>query len=220
MRTYEETVESLNAMITEIHENAVTHGWWEEGRKAGEIYALIHSELSEALEEFRDDKPDIYCGAYGSDWCHICYGDTSVICPDVDCLECIEMGEESGKLPHKTEGVIVELADAVIRILDYCGMKRFQLEISEADVDDEKDLARLISVLHAGVSQAFLDADAAEELPDPECLYLKGEVAELSSVVKYIWHYVGILGYDLTTIIGIKHRYNKTRPYKHGGKKI
>lgn len=37
----------------EIHQNAVEHGWWEEERNFGELIALVHSELSEALEEVR-----------------------------------------------------------------------------------------------------------------------------------------------------------------------
>ena len=41
----------------EIHENAVAHGWWEEDRTISEICALIHSELSEALEEARAALP-------------------------------------------------------------------------------------------------------------------------------------------------------------------
>lgn len=40
----------------EIHENAVEHGWWEEERNFGELIALCHSELSEALEEVRKGK--------------------------------------------------------------------------------------------------------------------------------------------------------------------
>lgn len=92
----------LSELVKDIHQNAVKHGWWEEERSFGEIIALCHSELSEALEEYRKgNQPD-------------------------------------------------ELADCIIRILDYCGY---------ADIDIEK-------------------------------------------------------------AIKIKHEYNKTRPYKHGGKKI
>lgn len=40
----------------EIHQNAVEHGWWEEERNFGELIALVHSELSEALEEVRAGK--------------------------------------------------------------------------------------------------------------------------------------------------------------------
>ena len=43
----------LNRLAADIHRNAVEHGWWEGERSFGEIVALCHSELSEALEEYR-----------------------------------------------------------------------------------------------------------------------------------------------------------------------
>jgi NTP pyrophosphatase (non-canonical NTP hydrolase) len=47
----------LNEIANEIHENAKAHGWWDEERSVGEIIALCHSELSEALEAYRNGEP-------------------------------------------------------------------------------------------------------------------------------------------------------------------
>lgn len=47
--------ETINELCTTCNVNASRRGWWEEERSFGEIIALIHSELSEALEYARKD---------------------------------------------------------------------------------------------------------------------------------------------------------------------
>jgi NTP pyrophosphatase (non-canonical NTP hydrolase) len=40
-----------------VHQVAVDKGWWDHERNDGEMIALMHSELSEALEYLRHDNP-------------------------------------------------------------------------------------------------------------------------------------------------------------------
>jgi len=42
-------------LATEVHAIAIEHGWWEASRNDGELIALMHAELSEALEEWRKE---------------------------------------------------------------------------------------------------------------------------------------------------------------------
>ena len=122
----------LNELAKEIHENAVEHGWWDESRSFGEVDALCHSELSEALEEHRDGRPMVYVLDLSGD-------DNAVL----------RLEEDTDKFNgRKPEGVAVEMADCIIRILDWCGKE----------------------------------------------------------------------GIDIDKIIRLKMEYNKTRPYRHGGK--
>ena len=56
---------NLNEWAQEVHNNAVEHGWWEDERRFGEIVALCHSELSEALEADRANEPLLWYNANG-----------------------------------------------------------------------------------------------------------------------------------------------------------
>lgn len=55
---YDTIADNLNVLQQDIHHNAVAHGWWSgEKRNSGEAVALMHSELSEALEAMRAGNP-------------------------------------------------------------------------------------------------------------------------------------------------------------------
>lgn len=46
----------IETLIQEAYQNAVAKGWHDEPRTFGEIIALMHSELSEALEDHRNGR--------------------------------------------------------------------------------------------------------------------------------------------------------------------
>jgi hypothetical protein len=47
---------NINELVKAAHQNAIDKGWYEEPRTFGESIALMHSELSEALEDYRSGK--------------------------------------------------------------------------------------------------------------------------------------------------------------------
>lgn len=100
----------LNQLAKEIHDNAKAHGWWDDPRSFGEIIALCHSELSEALEEYRDGKPMAYIA------CDMCPYEPK---PGWNCVKLDTCPHKETR--DKPEGVAVEMIDCIIRILDWCG---------------------------------------------------------------------------------------------------
>lgn len=89
----------LNDLAQECHQVATSKGWNSETRTFGDLIALMHSELSEALEEFRK--------GYG-------FNEIYFECDSHEYSEHSQAG-------CKPEGIPIELADAIIRILQFCG---------------------------------------------------------------------------------------------------
>ena len=81
---------TLEEYQQEVYEINVANGWFESERTFGEDVALLHSEVSEMLEAFRDSGLD----------------DTTAVPQD-------------GVLP-KPEGVGSEAADVLVRLFDTC----------------------------------------------------------------------------------------------------
>jgi NTP pyrophosphatase (non-canonical NTP hydrolase) len=88
----------LFEFLREAHETSVGKGFYEEERSVGDVIALMHTELSEAFEEYRDghDVTEIY---------HV-----------------LQDGAQ------KPEGFPIELADVLIRIADFVYHRGIPLE--------------------------------------------------------------------------------------------
>lgn len=112
---------NLNQMAKRCHKIARDHGFWDNERNFGEMIALMHSELSEALEEHRNGNPDHYYKAAWSPAVHpkfdaLFFEEGSMKTRDGEVVTFDDLRKWGATV--KPEGAAVELVDAIIRELD------------------------------------------------------------------------------------------------------
>ncbi len=186
----------------EVHANAVEHGWWEKERGVSEVIVLCHSELSEALEEYRKSKQlnEIYF------------------------------------IDGKPEGIPIELADCVIRLLDWCsfiGTKYFDMidvysAVSIVKFDDYEDDVKYDGSFNDGkwFNEAFCSFFDFIMACHSNLSYYwvnnysfrQNDEHELKMCIVKIVRFFKLCGLSLEETLYMKHEYNKNRPYRHGNK--
>ena len=106
----------INELVKEAYQNAKEKGWHDKEREPLEVHALIHSEISKATEEVRQDNPPAY---------HLIKDESFETVP---VFEVVEPHHDNWDDCQKPNGEAIELADAVIRIADYFGERGWDLE--------------------------------------------------------------------------------------------
>ncbi|EHQ63646.1 hypothetical protein PDENDC454_04244 [Paenibacillus dendritiformis C454] len=187
-------MKKIAELVKEAHQNAVNKGWWEEPRTYGELIALVHSEVSEALEDYRN-------GAVPhATWYEKKCGDE------------IKRSAELVNDTWKPCGIPSELADICIRIFDIAGHYGFGEELQQAceskgpnwQVVELFPFADNLAVIHLNLSESF----AATETM----------VRSLADALLNTESLAVLYGIDLERAIAEKMAYNATRPQRHGGK--
>ena len=112
-----------------------------------------------------------------------------------EALECYRLGIMKTEIADngKPVGFPSEVADIAIRVID-----TMQAALNDR-LTDEKDLTSIPTILW-GMCRLMFEADPKAVIDG--CFYLST-----------------LMGFDLLEEIKRKHEYNKTRSYRHGGKK-
>ena len=188
---------NLRDLQKEAHAIAKEHGWWDEERTFGDLIALVHSELSEALEAYRET---------GWPW--------------------LKVNEWRCDVHGKPMGVASELADVVIRVADMAEWYGVDLQttydIEEQGLGEWKPDTHLrtfgdwIARAHECLSDAM----------KPNIDRIRGRVTGFSEwtdlvvLVFLLEEMAAHYGIDLDAAIEAKMEYNRTREYRHGGKAL
>lgn len=125
-----------------------------------------------------------------------------------EALEADRNGEPLAEIDEygKPRGVLVELIDGVIRMIDLCEAIGLYVEVKP--ISSVLSFYKLVNEAHKYT--AFL-----REFIKTEKSLAQLEVEKCCGI---IFGYIIEQGYDPMTIFEWKHRYNISRPYKHGKK--
>ncbi len=187
---------NLAELQREAHAIAKEHGWWDKPRSFGDLIALVHSELSEALEAYREHGLESF-GLY----------------PYID----TPFNEPS----PKPEGVASELADVVIRVADMAEYEGYSLDPIDDPISDWDALELCLREL-----ESFGDWIARLHWITAEATSYKGVASEhlvinaLASLIVGVQDMAAHYGIDLDAAIEAKMEYNRGRSYRHGGKAL
>ncbi|OMF35219.1 hypothetical protein BK133_10935 [Paenibacillus sp. FSL H8-0548] len=193
----------INELVKAAHENAVVKGWWQEERTYGELVALMHSEVSEALEDYRNGKQP------NEVWYEYEFGGGTV----EDFRTELLFGDGDWVL-GKPCGIPSELADVCIRIFDAAGKNGWGEALHswygrvtvKWRVNSGLSFTDNLNIIHGNLT----DCARADSWKEFNLAVVLQNVAELASYYDF----------DLDQAISEKMAYNATRPERHGGKVI
>lgn len=203
----------LNQFMQDVHQNAIAHGWWDQERSAGTIRSLFHCELSEAVEEYRADRPMVWRQCTDDE-------EPKTPCAKESCVGYCNGACDVDAMSSKPEGIAVELMDFVIRVFDYLAHEQFMFpqsmntaaKLCAWSLDDYQDdehrkpleleLPDLADVLHSEIALSNV----------------MHNITYLTTAAGLAMAWVETQGIDPVDLLIEKHEYNKGRSYKHGGK--
>lgn len=184
------------SIIDRAHGMALEKGWWQPDaagkvRSLGECLTLIHSEISEACEAYREFKGDA-ADEFKPFW----ESSGGTIFTDAHY-------KADGGTGWKPVGIPSELADVCIRVCDLMGFRSWNYcDDVRCDQMWSGDFLVDLNVLHVCVS----DIGSLIGTRPRYCSILLAYTASLAA------HY----GIDLAAAIEAKLQYNATRPHRHG----
>jgi len=185
----------LRDMQREVAEFCEAKGWREEPIAWGEAMALLHTEIAEASDAWRR------------------WGTKDATEPDRSIHLQLARQEDPAVLP-KPEGVGSEFADVFIRLLDDADLWGWDLEAAanQAGLFGLYDtFLENTNALHTLVGRLSSAGDGAA---------IFGGAEELAGAVLVLLRQLSeCYGIDLLAEYERKMAYNRTRPYKHGGKR-
>lgn len=197
-----------NKFAAEVHQVAVDHGFWDPKPSFAAITVMCCTELAEAGEEYRAGRPMVWhkCNA----------GLLNGPCVPGDKMSCFPDDPTDEELPvvcpnldAKPQGVAVEMGDCVLRILDTLAEAGVDIDADLGFTPASKDLIETVAGCYVQLATAYIWRGKLDRAKDG-----------LLTCMETILDWARQNGVDMEAVLRAKHEYNKTRPFRHGGKKL
>ena len=183
---------NLNELRDRAYNIACEHGFHDKEYADKHWLMLVITELSEAVEA---DKKDSYFDSENND-------------VDAFYRAVQRKGFSTAFGTYVKDTVSDEIADVVIRCLDFCGMKKFDLSETQEMIEDDKpdpcpDETDIMTEIMYNITSLLFNKTRKEEL-------------RVQDVIIQLFGLSEHLGIDLEWHINQKMRYNELRPILHG----
>ena len=175
--------------IKEVHTTALEPGWWDTERDPREAVALMHSELSEALEEARAGRPMLYSNPEKPE---------KIEGVGVELIDCV-----------------IRIMD----FMGHYDIEYLQMSLRPSYDTSDDPLPILVCMLHSMLSMLFGfggSGEAGINIDDGKIMDTTVIGWIFSDIIDVIFQWLRNHGASPESIFGEKAAYNKSRPYKHG----
>lgn len=112
-----------------------------------------------------------------------------------------------------------QTTDAFMRVFNIVQTDVHETAMEKGWWDNERDVGDLIALLHTEVSEAY-EAVRHGNPPDDKVSDFDGLTAELADVIIRIMDMAAGLDLRVAEALIAKIKFNKTRSYRHGGKRF
>ena len=187
----------FDKLAAELHADAVERGFWDVPDSMIKHVVKMHSELSEAVQEDRCDRPLLYVD-------------------DIEVPERItDIGAFDGRKP---EGIAAELADFVMMALDMFAETEVTLNNVLTPVRDTGKSDLYVMFMNMPLYSLALHCH------DALCALISADTAPTDFAAHAFTCIVGVelwlepRGVNLWDVIRLKQEYNRSRPKLHGRK--
>jgi NTP pyrophosphatase (non-canonical NTP hydrolase) len=194
----------INDYVTMAYKNSFEKGWYEDKRSILERIALMHTEVSEATEEVRDGKEDLYEVNGKFEGQSVELADVLIRIFDLSGysnINIVKYIEQQFFVSYQDLNYIHDIEQEVKQLTNL----RCYDEIEQLSTDLE---------FHASIGISLSEAAKSSMKKNEDRIFYF-----LSEAVVKIIYFSRKKSWNIEEIMYNKHIYNTTRPYRHGGKR-